>query len=377
MFSIHPKELETRRKRCRPALSGLERVPRYHHGSCNVCGSIRSALLANRDRYDFPVRTLMCLGCGLIYLANPLTPSEYMHFYGNNSYRRLTRDFGCHESNLQAIQENQAAYARRVIDSLNGRYDTHRNGSLLDIGGSAGVVAASVGARFGCSVTVLDPSREEIAAANSIGVEGIVGSLETYRPQQEFDIVLLCRSIEHLSDLKSSLLKIRKLLKPNGLFYCDIVEFLESCRRDGAVETTTKIDHCYWLCQETAPIIFASLGFQIISADVATRSDTIGYVLRPCEPERNSHAAETTIHSIIRSLREINTDWHKQGQANRGLVDRVRWLAYRAKRRLLLFFSSQESMSSASAFSHDREPKMTNSHRPIESEHQEKQRMSA
>lgn len=371
MFDIQQSDLETRRRRCKPALSTLERVPRYHHGSCNVCGSPRNAVLANRDRYNFSVRTLMCLSCGLIYLANPLTPSEYIHFYGNNSYRRLTRDFGCHERSLQAVQEDQAGYARRVIESFNGRYDTHRNGSLLDIGGSAGVVAAAVGARFGCSVTVLDPSREEIAAANGIGVKGIVGTLETYRPQQDFDIVLLCRSIEHLCDLKSSLLKIRKLLKPNGLFYCDIVDFLESCRGDGGVETTTKIDHCYWLCQETAPVIFASLGFQIISADVATRSDTIGYVLRPCEPERNSHAAEATIHSIIRSLREINADWRKQGQANRGLADRVRWLAYRAKRRLSLVLSSQESISSASTLSRDRGPKMTNSPQRIESEHQE------
>jgi 2-polyprenyl-3-methyl-5-hydroxy-6-metoxy-1,4-benzoquinol methylase len=377
MFSILPSDLERRRKRCRQALSALERVPRYHHGSCNVCGSPCTAVLANRDRYNFPVRTLMCLGCGLIYLANPLTPSEYMHFYGTSSYRRLTRDFRCHEPTFQVIQEDQAGYARRVIESLNGRYFTHRNGSLLDIGGSAGVVAATVGGRFGCSVTVLDPSREEIAAAKSIGVEGIVGSLETYRPQQDFDIVLLCRSIEHLWDLKSSLLKIRKLLKPNGLFYCDIVDFLESCRRDGGVETTTKIDHCYWLCQETAPSIFASLGFQIVSADVATRSDNIGYVLRPCEPERNSHAAETTIHSIIRSLREINTDWHKQGQANRGLIDRGRWLAYRAKRRLSLFLSSKESIPVDSTLPRDRGPKMTDSDHPIESEHQEQQKMSA
>jgi 2-polyprenyl-3-methyl-5-hydroxy-6-metoxy-1,4-benzoquinol methylase len=374
MFSIQPRDLERRRKRCCQALSVLERVPRYHHGSCNVCGSARTAVLANRDRYGFSVRTLMCLGCGLIYLANPLTSSEYMHFYGTNSYRRLTQAFGSHQPNLQAIQEDQAGYARRVIESLSGRYFPHRSGALLDIGGSAGVVAATVGARFGCSVTVLDPSREEIAAAKSIGVEGIVGTLETYRPQQDFDIVLLCRSIEHLWDLKSSLLKIRKLLKPNGLFYCDIVDFLESCRRDGGVETTTKIDHCYWLCQETAPVIFASLGFQIISADVATRPDNIGYVLRPCEPERNSHAAETTIQSIIRSLREINTDWHKQGQANRGPVDRLRWLAYRAKRRLILALSAREPISYAATFSRD---KITNSSQLIEGEHQEKRRMSA
>jgi SAM-dependent methyltransferase len=341
-FSIHPRELEIRRKRCRPVIGSFARAPRAAHTCCNICGCTRTAFLANRDRYDFSVRTVLCLGCGLIYLVDRLASEGYSKFYGDGIYRSLTTQFSGHQPGIDVIGRDQVRYAARVIDSLEGFCEPSAPRTLLDIGGSAGLVAASVASRFGCAATVLDPAVDEIAAAKIAGLNGVVGSLETYQTEEKFDIILLCRSIEHMFDLRYSILKIRDLLNPHGLFYCDIVDFVESCRLFGGPETVTKIDHCYWLCQETAPIIFETLGFEVISADVTSQSDTIGYLLRPCqatvEPRMTS---EMAINVMVRQLREINSDWRRYGDLPNGFRDKLRRIAYRMKRDVVRGLSSK------------------------------------
>lgn len=117
-------------------------------------------------------------------------------------------------------------------------------------------MAREVAREFGLQGTVLDPATDEIEAARAAGLEAIVGSVEDWETEDRFDLILLCRSIEHLFDLKLSLSRIRGLLKPQGLFYCDIADFMEMCRMMGSPETFTKVDHCYWLTQFDRPSDF-------------------------------------------------------------------------------------------------------------------------
>ena len=60
-----------------------------------------------------------------------------------------------------------------------------------------------------------------------------IGSLEQWKPVRKFGLILLCRTIEHLQDLRGGLEKIRRALSPKGLFYCDIVDFGRRDREGG------------------------------------------------------------------------------------------------------------------------------------------------
>ena len=128
-------------------------------------------------------------------------------------------------------------------------------------------------------------------------------------------MILLCRSIEHLLDLRSALRRIRALLTPDGLFYCDIIDYLESCRTTGGPQTVSKMDHCYWLCQETAPLIFRSLGFEIVAATASFDPAVIGYVLRRGEA-RPVDGASGAVAYLVRRLREIDADWRRRARGS-------------------------------------------------------------
>ncbi len=344
MFHIDPAELGRRRARCRETVARLGRLAREARTECNVCGGKRVAIIAIQDRYGFDIRTALCLTCGLIYLADRFVPQSYESFYGEGDYRRLSGAFNAAQLSIADMQRDQAAYAAEAVRFLEPYIAPGAGTELLDVGGSTGIVARAFAERFHLKATVLDPAEQEIAAARRLGLDGIAGTLESFEGDRRYDMVLLCRSIEHLLDLRTSLRKIRSLIKPDGLFYCDVIDYLESCRLTGAAQTVSKMDHCYWLCQETAARIFRSAGFDIVAANTAGDPTVIGYVLRPVEAAAIDGTASPAIEPMLRRLREIDADWRASAAASRPLSQRLHLAAHRARRRVLRSFSRPAGM---------------------------------
>jgi SAM-dependent methyltransferase len=322
-FLISPTDLEARRERCRPAVHSVSSVERQFVSRCNLCGSEQSCVIAYHDRYGLPLRTAMCVGCGLIYLMDRFTQDGYSGFYLDGAYRKLTSAFAGSVATIEDLQADQAGYARNLVRFLDRRLPQREGIRLLDIGGSSGEVAKELAGRFGIEGTVLDPSREEIEAARGQGLKGIVGSAETWETNERFDVVMLCRTIEHLYDLRATMAKVRRYLTPGGLFYCDFLDYMELCRITGAPQTVSKVDHCYWLTLQTAPDIFRAMGFEIVSLHVVPKPQFIGCLLRQCEPVAVEPMQWADAQLLIRELQQIVTEWQRANAAPVSLPMRV------------------------------------------------------
>ena len=252
----------------------------------------------------------LCLDCGLFYLVDRFSAAGYSDFYASGAYRTVSSQFNGVTHAIDEVQSNQVAYARNLARSLAGFVPARREGKLLDVGGSAGIVAREIAKEFGLRGTVLDPATDEVAAARAAGLDAVVGSLEDWNTNDKFDLILLCRSIEHLFDLRHSLARIRSLLTPDGLFYCDIADFMEMCRLMGPPETFTKVDHCYWLTQSTALQIFRSLGFELVSMNIVSGPAQVGFLLRACgpsPPEALTSQAQTLAQ--VEEIQWIEREW--------------------------------------------------------------------
>jgi SAM-dependent methyltransferase len=312
-FLISSAELETRRERCRGVVQSVSGVERQFVARCNLCCSEHSCVIAYHDRYGLPLRTAMCVSCGLIYLMDRFTQDGYSQFYLEGAYRRLTSAFAGSIATIEDLQADQAAYARNLVRFLDCRVPERKGVRLLDIGGSSGEVAKELAARFDIEATVLDPSRDEIAAARRQGLNGIVGTAETWETDERFDVVMLCRTIEHLYDLRATMAKVRRYLTRGGLFYCDFLDYMELCRMTGGPQTVSKVDHCYWLTLQTAPAIFRSMGFEIVSLHVVPNPQFIGCLLRQCEPAAVKPMPWAEAQPLIRDLQQIVTEWRRPG----------------------------------------------------------------
>ena len=338
---IHPAELRRRRERCAPVVNSLRHLPRLFISACNLCGCERSAVIAEPDRYGFPTRTAMCLRCGLFYLVDRFTDEGYAEFYGKGHYRTLSHLFsGGAGHDIAAIHADQSHYGKQMIAALDGYLQFPAGARLVDLGGSAGHVALEFQKAFQMRCTVLDPATDEVAAAQKLGLEGITGSIEGWKTDEKFDLILFCRSLEHVQDLAGVLRKIRGLLGPDGLLFCDIVDFETRCHLAGHPEAASKIDHCYWLTQETATEVFRAAGLAVVTVNIAFEqaSSLVGYLLRACEPVELAAADPMLIQSRLRNLLNGAGDWRESG---RHAVDSRDWLrrkAYRLKRKIVRVF---------------------------------------
>jgi SAM-dependent methyltransferase len=334
MFLIHPSDLAQRRQRCRAETERLLGFEREIVTSCNVCSSPRHVLICGSDRYGLPLRMALCLDCGLFYLVDRFSAPAYSDFYATGAYRDVSCCFNGVAHTIQHVQADQVSYARTLVRLLTGFVPHSRAGKLLDVGGSAGIVAREFMTAFGLHGTVLDPATEEVKAARDAGLDAVVGSVEDWETQDRFDLILLCRSIEHLFDLRLSLTRIRSLLAPQGLFYCDIADFMEMCRMVGAPETLTKVDHCFWLTQTTALQIFRTLGFELVSMNVVFGVGYTGFLLRACEPSASLAEPQTSILRQVEEIQRIEREWRLLAASSAGPADWLRRKGYRAKRKL-------------------------------------------
>lgn len=247
--------------------------------ACNLCGSTEHVELADRDRYGYPTTLQMCVRCGLGFLAPRLTRDEYAGFY-RHVYRPLISAYRGRRIDAETLQAGQGAYGRKLLRFLN-RTLPARPASLLDVGGSTGVVAAVLCDAFGAQGVVLDPSPDELAVATAAGLETIPGFVEDFDPgSRRWDLVLCCQTIDHVLDVAASLAVLRRSVAENGRVWIDVDDLMAVVARTGSLVEAVHVDHPYYLTRDTARAFFALAGFEV----AAERRKRAGFLLVPGEP---------------------------------------------------------------------------------------------
>jgi 2-polyprenyl-3-methyl-5-hydroxy-6-metoxy-1,4-benzoquinol methylase len=250
--------------------------------ACNLCGSVDHVEVARRDRYGYPATLRMCRRCGLGFLSPRLTAAEYEAFY-ERVYRPLVSAYHGRRIDAETVQDDQQGYAAELVDFLRGTLP-RSPASVLDVGGSTGIVAGAVRDAFGAEATVLDPAPDELEVAAAAGMETIAGFAEDFDPAgRRWELVLLCQTIDHLLDVRGTLDSMRRMTSVDGHAFVDVLDLLIAARKQGTVEGAVKIDHPYYLTHDTAWAFFARAGYQPV-AERLSADGHWGFVLRPAEP---------------------------------------------------------------------------------------------
>jgi SAM-dependent methyltransferase len=279
-----------------PTTLATERV-----AACNLCGSERHVEVARRDRYGYPTRSVVCSRCGLGFLSPRPSADAYGRFY-ESVYRPLVSAYHGRRIDAQTVQEEQRGYAADLVGFLSLTLPTAPR-TVLDVGGSTGVVAEAMRAAFGAAATVLDPAPDELAVAAAAGMETIAGFVETVDlGGRRFDLVLVCQTIDHLLDPAATLAAVRSWLSPNGCAFVDVVDVRCVSLRHGSIEEAIKVDHPYYLTRETAIAYFDRAGLEVL-AETLSDNGHWGFVLAPSAPrEPDWKALRLTADEYLREL---------------------------------------------------------------------------
>lgn len=276
--------------------------PRETVSTCNLCKGTVFVVLAHRDRYGYAARADACCGCGLVFLSPRMTAEAYGRFY-DGVYRPLVSAFHGREINGQTIQAEQREYALERIELLRPFLEGSGLKTMLDIGGSTGVVAHRFADTFGLHGTLIDPAPLELEQARRLDLETITGLVEQHEfGYRTFDVVTICQTVDHLLDVSGTLARVRHLLTGNGMLFIDIVDFRAAYLRNWSVEDAIKIDHPYYLTQETMTAYLRRAGFEILRTDYAADHLHVSYI---CAPGNADPAATPTAAQVEALLREV------------------------------------------------------------------------
>jgi hypothetical protein len=294
-------------RRERIAALGYDYAAQPHEAvaACNLCGGTAFVVLTHRDRYGYPAEAHACAGCGLVFLNPRLTTAAYGRFY-DGVYRPLVSAFHGRLIDAQTIQAEQREYAAGRAALLRPFVTGGGLETMLDIGGSTGVVAHHFANAFGLRGTVLDPAPLEVEQARRLGLETITGLVEEHDfGARTFDLVVICQTVDHLLDVAGTLARVRRLLTGRGRLFIDIVDFRAAYLRNWSVEDAIKIDHPYYLTQETMTAHLRRAGFEALRSDYAADHLHVSYVCRPAPPEPDARPTTAQVERLLREVRYV------------------------------------------------------------------------
>lgn len=323
------------RSRVQPIMDEIRGWTWNYVEQCNVCGSRERTIVARADRYGFPLRVALCVSCGLGYLVDRLSQSEYARFYAG-AYRGLTSAWHNKSYTTPRLDESANWYGKALIRMLEREFVLPPQARMLDVGGSTGTVSQWFRDRFQVAPTVLDPSADELAAAKRLGMPTIAGQLETLSETDgQYDFILVSRTLDHLFCLRSALERIRCLIKPTGHIFVDYMDFLTHAKLEGSGEMAARLDHCYYFCNEFAEPLYSRFGFEIVSSYFSVSLGTCGYLLRPAIPACRPINRDLYL-GIVRNLLDLATRWGATPAVlDSTLSDRLRDYPNRIWRRLV------------------------------------------
>jgi ubiquinone/menaquinone biosynthesis C-methylase UbiE len=279
--------------------------PKTRVERCNLCGDSQFIGLTRRDRYGYPASASGCARCGLVFLDPVMTAAAYGSFY-QAIYRPLVSAFHGRVIDARTIQDEQREYAIDRGDLLARYLDGRGYQTLLDVGGSTGVVADALAKRFDLRATVVDPAPLETAQAQALGLETIEGLIEQIDfDARQFDVVILCQTVDHLLDVTGTLHRLRQVIAPGGLFFVDIVDFRAAYLRNASVESAVKIDHPYYLTEPTMMAFLRRAGFDVVRTDYAADHLHVSYVAAPAAPQDGALPPAESVSGLWREIRSV------------------------------------------------------------------------
>jgi cyclopropane fatty-acyl-phospholipid synthase-like methyltransferase len=182
-----------------------------------------------------------------------MTAAAYEEFYAGGYYRELLGQFLGEPVTPQSIEADQTRYAARLSHVLAQYMGEVRGGLLLDLGGSTGIVAERLAQDFDLDATVVEASIPEANRARDKGLSVANVRLQDYSNGHVlYDLILLCRTVDHMLDIAGDLRRIRGCLAPKGLLFLDFVH-----------TTPPKIDHPYILSVDTMRRYLEGAGFVV------------------------------------------------------------------------------------------------------------------
>jgi len=233
-----------------------------------LCGGERDLIIADKDRYDIPITTVMCMECGLVR-SNPYYDEKTLKSFYKNEYRQI---YSGSKKAKDVFFEEQVMIGKKII-----KYIEKSTKELVDekivfeVGcGAGGILKAFKNRR--CQVFGCDFGNEYLQKGKKEGIELVEGDSSVLRSFGKADIVVLNHVLEHFLNPVTELKKISSLLKPSGILYVAVPGLLHHRKSYGSLRWYLQNAHVYSFYLSSLEYVLNKAGFRKISGSEKIKS---------------------------------------------------------------------------------------------------------
>lgn len=233
-----------------------------------LCRGSRDLIIGEKDRYDIPLTTVLCMNCGLVR-SNPYYDEKTLKAFYENEYRQIYS--GSKKAKNDFFKE-QVRIGEKIIKYIEKSSDFLIDGKkVFEIGCGAGGILKAFKSR-GCEVFGCDFGKEYLLKGKKEGLELVEGDASTLRTFGKADIVILNHVLEHFLNPVAELKKISFLLKPSGILYVALPGLLNHRKTYGSLRWYLQNAHFYSFYLSSLEYVLNKAGFKKVAGNQKIRS---------------------------------------------------------------------------------------------------------
>ena len=288
----------TQREALRRFMSHVEKSEYTEIPHPCLCGSTDDIVVACKDRYGIPLRTILCKKCGLMR-SDPYLSSEALVKFYRNDYRPIYEQTACHgteamvrmavhgERIYQFFREHGVAIPRYVFEVGCGT------------GGNLVPFLLRNHTTRGCDYGI-----DFLEMGRKLGLDLCEGGLEVFWDELPHSLIILCHVLEHFRDPVSELSLLRKKLPEGSLVYVELPGIFSIRRTYGDPLLFLQNAHAYHFCLQTLDYVMGLVGFERVCGDEQIQAIyRLNPSLRPTSPDPELH------QQVLSYLKHIDRLW--------------------------------------------------------------------
>lgn len=237
---------------------------------CRLCDGRTFRVLAEQDRYAFPVRTVICNHCALVQTNPDFRHGDYVDFYRRHYRRLYIADLVGEPGDF--FQE-EFWRGQQIHDFVRRHARFGRAPFVLEVGCGAGGILHAFRER-GFEVMGTDYGAENLAYGRARGIDIREGDLFSLQLDRRPDLILYSHVLEHVYDPNRELARVHELLAPDGYLYVEVpgVKATRTNVFQGDFLQMFHLAHIYNFTLATLSSLLAKNGFALIGGNEEIRS---------------------------------------------------------------------------------------------------------
>lgn len=239
---------------------------------CALCGNNHVQVVGERDRDGKPLRNVLCIACGMVWVDSRPSDENIDKFYSSDYRLR-------YKGAYQPKPKHCYRETLRAITRINRFLPVYQPGMrVLDVGAGAGFFAYAL-KRKGILIDGIEPNEEYANYARAeLDLHNVrTGFLKDIEEDDSYDLITINHVFEHLPDPCLSMQQMHRILRSEGRVIMEVPNVEATYHAPNKI---FHIGHLYWYNPQTIQALAMRFGFTVDDVQLAPGTKHINLVLR-------------------------------------------------------------------------------------------------